>query len=149
MGCDDVYEWKWHFQIVLTRHVFETVYLVKDHTQSKHIGSLRNFLATEGNFGSAVGRRSLKGPRRCRSTKGTGRIFAQTEVHDYASSVLLANDVCRFEIAVDDILLSRYAESWCLSENIANCSCAMFLKILQVHTVLMKILQVHTLVFRV
>ena len=84
-------------------------YLVKDHTQSKHIGSLRDFLATEGNFGSTVGRRSLPVPRKARSAKGSGRvrIFAQTEVHDYASSVLLANDVCRFEIAVDDILLSR------------------------------------------
>ena len=44
-------------------------------------------------------------------------IFAQTKVYDDALSILLADDICWFEITVDDVLL-KIEET---SHNVTKC----------------------------
>lgn len=80
-------------------------YLVENHAQSKDVSSLFNVLNSERHFGSAVRRGPLEDSYMARRAKPALSVFAQTKVYDDALSTLFANDVCWFQVAVDDILL--------------------------------------------
>jgi hypothetical protein len=80
-------------------------HLVENHAQSKDVSCLHNVFGSFGHFGGAVRRSSLEGPGFACGAKSVYSVLAETKIYNDAIPILLANDVCWFEITVDDILL--------------------------------------------